>query len=373
METTVLMDSIKMVLGMFADRTPGQVVMCQAIEAEYRKSGLGDRYFPFIMNLLIFNLYLSNEKFPMITLTERGYALLHDDMQADLHVDLYGFFNTGKGRKPLFYDIWSIIGDGRKETNLFYISGSAFYNEIKLFLTGMPPSYTKYLNDLEESKGKGITRSEWCLDLFMALKDEQIKPFLDKLSSQINSRNHEKEEKEEMPIIECDIKELKEMKEPKIFISHNTKDKDFAKALVDMMLALGVKESSIFCSSYQGFGVPYGGKIFDYIKEQYERYDLLVLFIHSPRYYESHVSLNEMGAAWVLKSEHRSFLTKDCEFNQLDGVIKSDEAAFRVGQEATYQYLNEFAEMLVEKFHLEGKPFTRWETIKKDFLDKVTE
>ena len=373
METTVLNDSIKTVLGMFADRTPGQVVMFQAIEAEYRKSGLGDRHFPFIMNLLIYNQYLSNEKFPMIALTERGYALLHDDMQADLHVDLYGFFNTGKGRKPLFYDIWNIIGDGRKETNLFYISGSAFYNEIKLFLTGMPPSYTKYLHDLEESKGKGIPRSEWCLDLFMMLKDEQVKPFLDMLSSQINNRCHEKEDTKDLPIIECDIKELKDMKEPKIFISHNTKDKDLTKALVDMMLALGVKESSIFCSSYPGLGVPYGGNIFDCIKEQYERYDLLVLFIHSPRYYESHVSLNEMGAAWVLKSEHRSFLTKDCEFNQLDGVIKSDEAAFRVGQENTYQYLNEFAEMLVEKFHLEGKPFTRWETIKKDFLDKVTE
>lgn len=89
METTVLMDSIETVLGMFADRTPGQVVMFQAIKAGYRKSGLGDRYFPFIMNLLIYNQYLSNEKFPMVTLTERGYALLHDDMQADLHVDLY--------------------------------------------------------------------------------------------------------------------------------------------------------------------------------------------------------------------------------------------------------------------------------------------
>lgn len=99
-----------------------------------------------------------------------------------------------------------------------------------------------------------------------------------------------------------------------------------------MMLKLGVKDECIFCSSYQGFGVPYGKNIFDYIKEQY---DLLVLFIHSPRYYESHVSLNEMGAAWVLRSEHRSFLTKDCEFNQLDGVINSDEAAFRAGQEDT--------------------------------------
>lgn len=372
METTVLNDSIKTVLDMFADRTPDQVVMFQAIEAEYRKSGLGDRYFPFIMNLLIYNQYLSNEKFPMVTLTERGYALLHDDMQADLHVDLYGFFNTGKGRKPLFYDIWSIIGDGRKETNLFYISGSAFYDEIKLFIAGLPSSYTQYMHDLEETKGKGIPRSEWCLDLFMMLKDEQVKPFLDMLSSQINNRCHEKEDTEEMPIIECDIKELKEMKEPKIFISHNTKDKDFAKALVDMMLALGVKESNIFCSSYPGLGVPYGGNIFDCIKEQYERYDLLVLFIHSPRYYESHVSLNEMGAAWVLKSEHRSFLTKDCEFNQLDGVINSDEAAFRAGQEDTYHYLNEFKELLVEMFHLERKTDTRWDTIKNDFLDEVT-
>ena len=358
---------------MFADKSPSDVVMSQTIESRFRKSGLGDRYFPFIMKLLINNQYLSDDKFPMIRLTDHGYALLHDDIHPKFDVDLFGVFNSEKDRRKLFYNIWSIVGEGTDETNPFYISGRAFYDEIKLFIAGLPSSYTQYMHDLEETKGKGIGRSKWCLGLFMMLKDEQVEPFLIKLSSRINSRNYEEEKKdiEELPIIEWDIKEPKEMKEPKIFISHNTKDKDFAKALVDMMLNLGVDEEYIFCSSYPGFGVPYGKNIFDYIKEQYEQYDLLVLFIHSPRYYESHISLNEMGAAWVLRSEHRSFLTKDCEFNQLDGVINSDEAAFKAGKEDTYHYLNDFKELLVEKFHLERKPDTRWDVIKKDFLDEI--
>lgn len=373
MDATVFDDSIKLVLGMFADKSPSDVVMSQTIESRFRKSGLGDRYFPFIMKLLINNQYLSDDKFPMIRLTDHGYALLHDDIHPKFDVDLFGVFNSEKDRRKLFYNIWSIVGEGTDETNPFYISGRAFYDEIKLFIAGLPSSYTQYMHDLEETKGKGIGRSKWCLGLFMMLKDEQVEPFLIKLSSRINSRNYEEEKKdiEELPIIEWDIKEPKEMKEPKIFISHNTKDKDFAKALVDMMLNLGVDEEYIFCSSYPGFGVPYGKNIFDYIKEQYEQYDLLVLFIHSPRYYESHISLNEMGAAWVLRSEHRSFLTKDCEFNQLDGVINSDEAAFKAGKEDTYHYLNDFKELLVEKFHLERKPDTRWDVIKKDFLDEI--
>lgn len=96
-----------------------------------------------------------------------------------------------------------------------------------------------------------------------------------------------------------------------------------------------------------------------------------MIFIHSPRYYNSHVSLCEMGAAWILKNEHFSFLTKDCEFSMLDAVIPPTEIAFKAGQPNTYHLLNEFKSFVEAKFGLVSKNISRWETIKADFIKAV--
>ncbi len=96
-----------------------------------------------------------------------------------------------------------------------------------------------------------------------------------------------------------------------------------------------------------------------------------MLFIHSPRYYKSHVSLCEMGAAWIMKSEHRSFLTADCDFAMLDAVIPSTEIAFKAGQTNTYHLLNDFKEYIEQEFRLTPKSANRWDTIRDDFLKSV--
>lgn len=43
---------------------------------------------------------------------------------------------------------------------------------------------------------------------------------------------------------------------PKIFISHSTLDKEYAKILVELLRKIGLKDNNIFCSSYPGFDVP---------------------------------------------------------------------------------------------------------------------
>lgn len=158
---------------------------------------------------------------------------------------------------------------------------------------------------------------------------------------------------------------------PKIFISHNTKDTEYASAIVSMLITLGVKHNDIFCSSVKGYGIPFGKKIIDTLHTQFDDYKLFVIFIHSPRYYESVVSLNEMGAAWILRCEHRSFLTNDCDFSMLTGVINSDEIAFKVGQENTEHLLHDFRHDIKDFFSLDDIPDAVWETTKNEFIEKV--
>lgn len=158
---------------------------------------------------------------------------------------------------------------------------------------------------------------------------------------------------------------------PKIFISHNTKDTDYASAIVSMLITLGVKHADIFCSSVKGYGIPFGNKIIDTLHTQFDDYKLFVIFIHSPRYYESVVSLNEMGAAWILRNEHRSFLTNDCDFSMLTGVINSDEIAFKAGQKNTEHLLHDFRHDIKDFFSLDDIPDAVWETTKNEFVEKV--
>ena len=182
-----------------------------------------------------------------------------------------------------------------------------------------------------------------------------------------------------LPLIPCNIEETENKKEknttekktPKIFISHKTEDSDYAKAIIDMLIKLGINHTDIFCSSVQGYGIPFVYILIDTLYDQFDDYRLFVIFIHSPRYYKSAISLNEMGAAWILRSEHRSFLTSDCPFSLLTGVINSNEIAFKAGDESTEHLLYNFRDDIKDFFSLKELPDAIWETTKKDFIDKV--
>ena len=99
------------------------------------------------------------------------------------------------------------------------------------------------------------------------------------------------------------VKQDGNSKSKKIFISHSSKDKAFSHALILLLNSLGFGENDIFCSSEPGYWIK-KGNFFKVIKEQFEQNDLYVIFIQSPRFYASSVSLNEMGAAWAMHSEY---------------------------------------------------------------------
>lgn len=367
------------IMHLFEGMMPGDVIARQAVVNHFISTNVFKK-FQIVIRLLLINDFLQFEK-NCFKLTEKGYSYLHKGTSLlPLRIDLCFMVNYKQESDKIYYDLWEIIGM-EKEENPFYVSGSMFYDVAKQYVQGIPPTSTRYIDDLKKKGRKNLSRIDWCKILFNEIEDKQVEPFLNDLSSKINDQADQHSQtgspiQEEAPfesLINNIDMEVATKKERKIFISHNSGDfKGFVKPLVDMMTRLGVKEKEIFCSSYSGFGIPFGESILNCLSDQFKSFDLLVLFVHSPRYYESAYCLNEMGAAWILTKEHRSFLTTDCTLDMLKGVIKDNEIAFCAGREDTYHLLNDFKAQLEAFFSLEPKDNTRWEGIKKDFLEKVT-
>lgn len=160
-------------------------------------------------------------------------------------------------------------------------------------------------------------------------------------------------------------------KKRKIFISHSSADKKFAEALVDLLNVMGLGQEDIFCSSVPGYWIGNGRNFLDEIKTYFVNYDLFVIFIHSPRFYNSHISLNEMGAAWVLQSEYCSFLTSDMEYDKMDAVVTSHEIAVKVNVDDAQSRLNDWKMRVLDWFSKSDIDANVWERSRDKFLNEV--
>ncbi len=158
-----------------------------------------------------------------------------------------------------------------------------------------------------------------------------------------------------------------------VFISHSTADKEYVKAFVDMLFGIGLKESDIVCSSYPGLGIPLGANIFDWLVEKFQKYDLYVLYFLSEYYYDSHVCLNEMGAAWVTKQKWDGILLPGFSFSDVDGCIDSHKIAisFDSDLEELKHRLGELKADITSFFDLTSISETRWEKLRNDLISQI--
>ena len=177
--------------------------------------------------------------------------------------------------------------------------------------------------------------------------------------------------------IRTSLKVLKEKysRPPKIFISHKSEDEAFVKALVKLLrLYIGSEAEKIFCSSVPTYKIGIGKEIFPEIRSQFEGNDIFMIIVHSPRYYQSSVCLNEMGAAWIQNKECYSFLTADCKYDELDGVIDSKFISIKVNAKDATDRMNEFIYKVLDFFNLpqlELSVFSQWESDRNEFLKEV--
>lgn len=160
-------------------------------------------------------------------------------------------------------------------------------------------------------------------------------------------------------------------KSPMVFISHSSKDIEFVEALVTLLESIGFNNKTLFCSSIEDYWIGISQNIFKTLHELFHKHKLFVIFVQSPRYYESPVSLNEMGAAWVLKTDYCSILTSDMTKEQMRGVVDSQTVYIKVNTPEAKARMNELRKKLTGMFNLATMSDTTWERKRNSFLKVV--
>lgn len=160
-------------------------------------------------------------------------------------------------------------------------------------------------------------------------------------------------------------------KTPLVFISHSHEDEAFVVALVNLLEDMGFAEDTLFCSSVREYGIPLSSDIFETIRGLFHRHNLYVIFVLSPRFYGSAVSLNEMGAAWVLKTGFCSFLTNDMEYSKMKGVVSNANISIKVNEKDAPALLNNLYKHLATVFSFQEMDMNRWERKRDQFLTVV--
>ena len=152
-----------------------------------------------------------------------------------------------------------------------------------------------------------------------------------------------------------------------VFISHSSKDKELAEAIVELIQhGIGLPENEIFCSSVEGYGIPSGEDFLLYIKEQMEAPKMVILLL-TPSYWKSQFCLCEMGGAWF--KSHRIFpiTVSAVNNNDLQAVLLTTQA-FQINNDLKY---NDIRKLLFDELIFEKKTDTQWDIQRRKFLDKI--
>ena len=165
---------------------------------------------------------------------------------------------------------------------------------------------------------------------------------------------------------------MAEKKESKLFISHCSKDAEYVKAFVEFLEALGIPEGTIFCSSVEGYKIPWGKDIYDYLCNEFiDNKNLMVVFMLSANYYSSTACLNEMGATWVLKRDYRTILLPKFEFKKIEGAIDPGKIAIKLDSPQLNTDLNDVKKQFEEMFNFKAPVDAKWDRIRKNFIDAI--
>lgn len=168
-------------------------------------------------------------------------------------------------------------------------------------------------------------------------------------------------------------KEKKMPKKSKLFISHSSKDKQYVEEIVSMFDAMGLSDEYLFCSSIPGYDIPLGKSIFDYLMELFQDYDLHIVFVHSKNYYQSPISLNEMGAAWALKKNYTSILLPGFDFSEMKGIVNNANIAIKLdcSEDELKDKLNQLYDQIIAEFGIKKKNHILWEKKRDSFIKNI--
>lgn len=162
----------------------------------------------------------------------------------------------------------------------------------------------------------------------------------------------------------------------KIFISHATNDCEYAKQLVNLLVHMGIRETDqIFCSSIGGTGIPLREHIYNYIKREFQQFDIYVIMLLSENYYHSPACLNEMGATWILDLPDMPILLPGFSFSQIEGAEDNRRIAIKLDADDISEKLLEFRDTITTFFDIahtnSASEINIWSRHQKEFIDAV--
>lgn len=152
----------------------------------------------------------------------------------------------------------------------------------------------------------------------------------------------------------------------KIFISHATKDRELVGEFLELLESIGFNSDQIFCSSFEGYGIPLGENFLDKIKQELSS-EVLVLFVITNNFYESKVSLCEMGAAWALSKGHIPIVVPPLTYSDIQGVIPLTQGLLI----NDVSKLNSLKEKLENDFGLQPINLNSWERKRDKFIRNI--
>jgi len=164
-------------------------------------------------------------------------------------------------------------------------------------------------------------------------------------------------------------------KQPKVIISHSCNDSAFVSSLVTLLEAIGLNSKQLLCSSVPGYGIPLGSDIYDYLREQFQNYNLHVIFVLSKNYYDSAACMNEMGAAWVLLSKYTMILLPSFDFKEIKGAVNPRQISIKLDadEEVLKESLRQLKDNFVQEFGLSEIPVARWENKRDEFIRAISQ
>lgn len=171
------------------------------------------------------------------------------------------------------------------------------------------------------------------------------------------------------------MEQVQKQRPRKIFISHSSKDVTYVTAIVELLEDIGLTEQQVVCSSVPEYGIPLGADIYDWLSKQFQQYDLHVLFCLSKNYYKSVACLNEMGAAWVLKTKYDSILLPSFSFQDIKGAVNANQIGLKLDSPDSLlkEHLNQLKDGLIDEFSLNVLTASRWERYRDGFIKRIKE
>ena len=163
-------------------------------------------------------------------------------------------------------------------------------------------------------------------------------------------------------------------KQHKIFISHSSKDKAYVEAFVELLEDMGLREDEIICSSIPPYCIPLGGKVYEWLVNEFQNSDLHVIYMLSHSYYSSAACLNEMGAAWAMKQKWTAILLPGFGFSQISGCIDSRQISIKLDDSdipMLNHRLGELKDIILNEFSLRSMSSALWDRKRNAFLIKI--